>query len=83
MPNTNEKPNIFSKRSKNARTAGRSGVFFEKGGGFLSDVFRRQAIAAEPIAVLDLSRSWSRKRKPCAGRLKQASKPLEEHRIVA
>jgi hypothetical protein len=44
MP-TNERPNSFSKRSKSASTAGRSGVFFEKGGGFFSDVFHRQAMA--------------------------------------
>jgi hypothetical protein len=37
--------NSLSKRSKNARTAGRSGVFFEKGGSFFPDVFRRQAMA--------------------------------------
>jgi hypothetical protein len=41
------------------------------------------AMTGAEIAVLHLSRSRSRKRKPCAGRLKQASKPLEERRIVA
>ena len=43
---TNERPNSFSKRSKSASTAGRSGGFFEKGSGFLSDVFHRQAMPA-------------------------------------
>jgi hypothetical protein len=42
---TNERPNSFSKRSKSASTAGRSRVFFEKDGGFFSDVFHRQAMA--------------------------------------
>jgi hypothetical protein len=35
----------WPKRSKSASTAGRSGGFFEKRGGFLSDVFERQAMA--------------------------------------
>src|ERR1700756_220606 len=42
---TNERPNSFSKRSKSASTAGRSGGFFEKGRDFFSDVFHRQAMA--------------------------------------
>ena len=31
-------------KSRSAMPAGRSGVFFEKGGGFFSDVFKRQAM---------------------------------------
>src|SRR6266481_6724799 len=42
---TNERPNNFSKRSKSASMEGRSGVFFEKGGGFFSYVFHRQAMS--------------------------------------
>ena len=48
-----------------------------------SRLVRVQTMAESEIDVLDLSRSWSRKRKSCTGRLKQASKPLEERRIFA
>jgi hypothetical protein len=44
MSNTNENPNSFSKGSESTSTAGRSRVFFEKGSGLSSDVFRRQAM---------------------------------------